>query len=435
MKIRTLLFLFTLLLSSGLTAQVVLRGVVKDSISGEALPFSSYLVKGTLNGGTTNEYGQFIITTEKLPVTIIFVISGYRRKEIAFHSTEFMKVEMFSVTHELSIVTISSEKVTTWHPDDAWAFIDFRFYNDFILSLVSIRGKNKEYLVLMDTLGTTISTLALNRHGDSLFTDCLGAVHLFSGDSVYQVHYDYEKLSLPYVTERTQFANEMLPCRCQLGPYYYFSFSNYHQLKMDFYYINWYQKGEYHPFLSIHDSDKIVSYNQNYDINYFLARRRVYQEYAEPLDSIVKHIDYYRSQLPLSLGERKWLSPVMSPLVRICKQVYIVNIMDSTLLTYTGAGIQQHSTNFSCLKAAGWKSNELFGDELTGALYGRTVKKGSSTFVRIDPETGKEMARVDVPGYAYITHPQVRGGNAYFLWKDPYSEQPAKLRVVSLNRK
>lgn len=106
--------------------------------------------------------------------------------------------------------------------------------------------------------------------------------------------------------------------------------------------------------------------------------------------------------------------------------------MDSTLLTYEGAGVQQLKTDFSCLKTEGWKCNELFADEMTGALYGRVVKKGSSTFVRIDPQTGKEMGRVDVPGYAYITHPQVRGGNAYFLWKDPYSDQPAKLRVVSL---
>lgn len=310
----TLFFLFTGMFFSCLSAQVILRGVVKDSASNEALPFCSYLVKGTMNGGTTNEYGQYIINVEKLPATIVFVMSGYRRKEIVFHSEEFGKVQLFSVTFELSAVTISSEKVITWHAEDAWTFIDFKFYNDFILSLVSIRGKNKEYLVLMDTLGKTISTLALNHHGDSLYKDCLGAIHLYSGDSVFQVHYDYEKLSLPYATGRVQFVNEMLPCRCQLGQYYYFSFSNYHQLKLDYYYINWYQKGEYHLFLSVHDSDKIVAYNENYDIRYFLERRRIYQEYAEPLDSIVKHMDFYRSQLPLSANEQTWLSPVASPL-------------------------------------------------------------------------------------------------------------------------
>jgi hypothetical protein len=322
--------------------------------------------------------------------------------------------------------------VITWHPDDAWAFIDFKLYNDFIISLVSVRGKNKEYLVLMDTLGETVSTLALNNHGDSLYTDCLGIIHLCSGDSIYQIHYDYEKLSLPYVSARVPFTNEMSPCRCQLGPYYYFSFLNYRGLKLDYYYINWYEKGEYHAFLSVHDSSKIVSFNENYDIRYFLDRRRNYGEYAEPLDSIVKHMDYYRSNLPLSQDELKWLSPVPSPMAHVGKQVYIVNMMDSTLLTYAGAGELQHKTNFACLETEGWKNHELFGDELSGALYGRVVKKGTSAFVRIDPATGKEMTRVEVNGYAYITHPQVRGGHAYFLWKDPYSDQPAKLRVVGL---
>jgi hypothetical protein len=433
MKKKVAIFiLFIVLLPSWLSAQVFLRGIVKDSVNSEALPFCSYLVKGTMNGGTTNEYGQYVINVEKLPATIVFVMSGYARKEIVFHSVDFMKVSLLPVSVQLSTVTISSEKVITWHPDDAWSFVDFQFYNDFILSLVSIRGKNKEYLVLMDPYGATISTLALKHHGDSLYKDCLGIVHLFSGDSVYQVHYDYEKLSLPYVSARVPFSNEMSPCRCQLGPYYYFSFSNYHDLKLDYYYINWYQKGEYHPFLSVHDSSKINSFNENYDIRYFLTRRRIYGEYQEPLDSIMKNMDYYRSQLPLSQRELMWLSPVASPLARVGKQVYIVNMMDSTLLTYAGAGELKQSVDFSCLKMEGWKNNELFGDEVYGALYGRVVKKGASTFVRIDPATGKEMERVDVNGYAYITHPQVRGGKAYFLWKDPYSDQPVKLRVVSL---
>lgn len=431
-KSAALIGFFIVLLSVGLQAQVFLRGVVKDSASGEALPFCSYLVKGTMNGGTTNEYGQYVINVEKLPATIVFVMSGYARKEITFSSTDFRKIALLPVSVQLSTVTISGEKVTTWHPDDAWSFIDFQFYNDFILSLVSMRGKNKEYLVLMDTDGKTISTLALKNHGDSLYKDCLGIVHLFAGDSVYQIHYDYEKLSLPYVSPRVQFAMEMSPCRCQLGPYYYFSFYGYRDLKLDYYYINWYQKGEYHPFLSVHDSSKITSFNENYDIRYFLARRRIYGEYAEPLDSIKKHMDAYRSQLPLSQREQMWLSPVASPLVRVGKQVYIVNTLDSTLLTYAGAGELQHRADFSCLKTEGWKNNELFGDEVYGTLYGRVVKKGNSTFVQIDPATGEELMRVDVEGYAYITHPQVRGGKAYFLWKDPYSDQPAKLRVVSL---
>jgi hypothetical protein len=433
MKARaSLTFLFMLMLFSGLSGQVLLRGLVKDSVSGETLPFCSYILKGTMRGGITDEFGQFSVYADKLPATIVFSTVGYRRKEIVFRSEEVQKIQLFPVTFELAGVTITAEKVVTWHPEDAWTFMDFKFYDDFILALVSVRGQNKEYLVLLDTLGTTVTSLQLKRGADSLYTDCLGAIHLFSGDSVYQVYYDYEKLSLPYVSPRNKFAAEMIPCRCRLGPYYYFSFLSHHDQSLDYYYINWYEKGRYYPFLSIHDSDKIVALNEDYDMRYFLERRRLYQEYAEPLDSLVKHMDMYRDQLPLTPLEQAWLFPIQSPLTRVQSHVYIVNPLDSTLLTFEDAGRLQHNTTFPCLKLSGWKTGELYGDEITDALYGRIVQKGSSVFVRVDPQTGKEMGRVDVSGYAYITHPMVRGGNVYFLWKDPYSEQPAKLRVVSL---
>jgi hypothetical protein len=40
--------------------------------------------------------------------------------------------------------------------------------------------------------------------------------------------------------------------------------------------------------------------------------------------------------------------------------------------------------------------------------------------------------QVTVENYPYLTQPESRGGYAYFLWKDPYSEQPVKLRLVAL---
>lgn len=429
---RKLILLFTLLLLTGSVYGQTVQGLVTDSVTREPVPFCSYILKGTTKGGITDEYGRFVIKTDRLPVTIIFNMMGYRARTVTITSSEMQNVALVPRSIQLSPVTISTDRVITWHAEDAWTFLDFEFYDDYLLALVSMRGKNREYLVLMDTLGETVATLKLDRQADSLFTDCLGAVQLFSGDSVYQVWYDYERLRLPYASSRETFCATMLPCRCQLGPYYYFSYSTYHGQKLDFYYINWYQQGKYYPFLAIHDSARIAGFNENYDIRYFLERRRLYHEYPEPVDSIVSHMDEYRAALPLNRREKTWLAPVDAPLARMGKQVYIVNPLDSTLCTYSGAGECGSTAFFHCMRLPGWQNDELYADELSGALYGRVVKQGYSTFIRIDPATGNECGRVDVKGYAFIQKARIRGGSAYFLWKDPYSDQPAKLRVVAL---
>lgn len=427
------IFLIWSLFPVFLAGQVQLYGIVEDSISHNPVPFCSFIVKGTSAGGMADDMGNFSLRVNQLPVTLVFNALGYNTKIVLVNSSGLQKISLSPSGLWLNPVTITAEKVITWHAKDAWTYVDFCFYDHYILSLVSIRGKNGNYLVLTDTLGTTITTLRVNKQADSLYTDCLGAVHYCAGDSIFQVYYDYEKLRLLYASGRNEFCKQMLPCRCETGPYYYFSFTNHHHQQVDYYYINWYEKGKYNHFLSVSDTAKIIGFNQDYDINYFLMRRRIYNEYAEPVDSIVKHMDEYREQLPLTGTEQTWLSPVKSPLAQVKENIYIVNSVDSTLCTYTGGGVLKRKVPFGCLKIKGWQTGELYADALTGMLYGRVVDaNGISVLISIDPRTGNETGRVTVEEFSYITSPKILGGKAYFLWKDPYSEQPVKLRMVGL---
>lgn len=435
LQLRFHIVFFLLLATSSIArAQIYLHVSISDSVTREALPFCTYLIKGTTKGGVADDKGFVTVNTDRLPVTLVFSMIGYRTKLVTVtNADQPVRVLLSPSALLMKQVTIHAEPVQTWHPDDAWTFMDYEFYDDYILALVAMQGKKGHYLVLLDTLGNTVVSLRIKQHPDSLFTDCLGTVQLCCHDSFYQVYYDYEKLSLPYASSGDEFRATMLPCRCRLGPYYYFSFSSYHGQKLDYYYINWYEKGKYHPFYAIHDSARIAAFNEDYDIRYFLMRRRIYHEYNEPVDSLVRHMDQYRAQLTLSDREQQWLSPVASPLVTLGSVAWIVNPLDSTLCSYTGAGRCTDSTFFSCLRIPGWHSDELYADIPARALYGRiTGKDGISVFVKIDPHSGKEIARTTVEKYPYLTHPRIRGGQLFFLWKDPYSEQPVKLRTMSL---
>jgi CarboxypepD_reg-like domain len=429
---RLLLVFFFIYFPSLLMGQVLLRGTVTDSLTKERIPFCSFIVKGTTQGAVADDQGNFSIQVDKLPVTLVFTAIGYKTFSLTVSSNKSVQVRLAPVSFSLKTVTISSDRVQTWHSGDAWNYVDYCFYDDYILSLVLITGKNKYYLVLTDTLGAAVASLRVKGNPEKLFTDCVGAVHLYSGDSVYQVYYDYVNLSLPFSSKKETFEKTMLPCRCQSGSYYYFSFSSYHQQKLDYYYINWFQKGKYQPFLSIHDSDKIVSFNENYDIRYFLEKRRKQECCLEPVDSIVKYMDDYRARLPLTDRELTWLTPVSSPIVKAQNHIYIFNPLDSFMLTYKDSGQCIARVRLSCAGLKGWQTDELYSDELTGKIYGRIVSNGITRLVCIDPFTGNENGFVEIAGYAFISRIRIRSATAYFLWKDPYTAEMSKLRMISL---
>ena len=61
--LRILLFISLCWMSFPLQAQYVVQGVVTDSLTREPLPYTSVYLKGTTEGGMTNDKGQFSFNT------------------------------------------------------------------------------------------------------------------------------------------------------------------------------------------------------------------------------------------------------------------------------------------------------------------------------------------------------------------------------------
>lgn len=110
----TLLVLFCCCLTSRIQAQTVLQGSVRDSVTGEALPFVSLLVKGTTQGAASDDDGNFRFTVSspgRSPVLKV-VYLGYRDKEIPFRpgQTSTLRIELAPATFELSEVVVKPKK-------------------------------------------------------------------------------------------------------------------------------------------------------------------------------------------------------------------------------------------------------------------------------------------------------------------------------------
>jgi len=94
MKQKYLLKLFTaafmLMLPLGMMAQTI-KGKVTDA-SGEALPYMNVVVKGTSNGTTTDENGEFNLEVKNLPITLVISSMGFATKQVKVSTTEYLNI-------------------------------------------------------------------------------------------------------------------------------------------------------------------------------------------------------------------------------------------------------------------------------------------------------------------------------------------------------
>ncbi|MDG1228245.1 MAG: TonB-dependent receptor [Polaribacter sp.] len=98
---------FMLMLPLGLMAQTI-KGKVTDS-SSQGLPFMNVLVKGTSNGTTTDDNGEFSITVKELPVNLVVSSIGFKTKVINVSNSSYITITIQDGNESLEeIVVIGS---------------------------------------------------------------------------------------------------------------------------------------------------------------------------------------------------------------------------------------------------------------------------------------------------------------------------------------
>ncbi|WP_298397539.1 carboxypeptidase-like regulatory domain-containing protein [Flavobacterium sp.] len=105
MKKITILFL---LFSISFSAQI--KGVVKDSLTGNPLPFVNIWVEGENSGATSEENGTFEIKISEKSKNLIFSAIGFEKKTIKI--AEAKEVRLKSIEYLLDEVVLSNSKET-----------------------------------------------------------------------------------------------------------------------------------------------------------------------------------------------------------------------------------------------------------------------------------------------------------------------------------
>ena len=94
--------------------QMVVRGVVTDSATGEVLPYASVILKGTSKGGVTDDDGQFSFSVPHKSCTLQVSYLGYKSRELRITPAEndsVLHIRLASTGIALGEVTVKPRRV------------------------------------------------------------------------------------------------------------------------------------------------------------------------------------------------------------------------------------------------------------------------------------------------------------------------------------
>ncbi|MGZ4047898.1 MAG: carboxypeptidase-like regulatory domain-containing protein [Bacteroidia bacterium] len=411
------------------------KGIVISKNTQKPVSGCLVIVKGTTINSITDEKGNFSISfpSGKQNNSFVFTILGYNTAEYDLSS---YKKDTFYITQkeiQLKEVTVSSNKKNILNPKNAESILDFDLLNDNLVILIA--GTSKNNLRLMDETGTVLSNLKVDRHSETLMHDCIGNLHLISTDTAWQVFYNYISLNILKSYPKSLFESVLGNCVCMNNKNYYFQNKTYRNLRTDYFYYNENEKGVKHDLVKFQDSSKIKSFETDYSLEYFLDIRRQSHNtmYSEPVDSIIKHLEQYRTELPLDWKYRCWLGEVETQMIKIDSNSFIINFTDSTIYSVAKNNEVKYLSKLPGLKNKKILS-KIYVDDDYMETYLIAFAENKLTFIKIDLTTGKELSQTAILNMPFLPKKIIiNSGSAYFIQKNLADEQSYKIIKYYLN--
>lgn len=373
---RTLQLVLLLFMSVGMTAQVVIRGVVSDELSGQGLPDCNILIKGTLKGTVTNTDGRFELEVESLPTVIIVSEVAHHTREITVRQ-ESTSIVLQPLDELLGEVELKAERIL--YSKMMEKVRDFDFYDDKFLVLHS-SGRR---LLLIDDEGKEVSAINLQTTYDHIHKDCLGNLHITNEDSSHQVFYDYVKLRLIHPYPRAVYDIYVGGCedRYEDGLIYHFERRN--GLVSSFFFA---RGGVTTRFFELPDTAALNYINKELDINYFIQQRRFGKLGNFSVAQIEENLEQFQDMEREKWknwnsreNEHNWLdhlitSPNRMDLKTMGDSIYLFDLKREKLYVFRDT---TQPVSVQSLNIDGHKIVDVIADRANSKLYLVLAKSGS----------------------------------------------------------
>lgn len=194
---------------------LVIRGEIRNQVTGIPVEGVNIRLQNTLTGTSTNASGSFELMTDRLPALLIITHIAYFGKQIIVTKQKADSLIIFLTPKiaTLDEVEISGSKYQLFNKTNQ-EIIDYNFLDTNLIILSYNFNKNRYELIFSDENFDTISITDVSflKKPNQLFKDCLGNCHLLTSDSAYQLYFSNQSIYLTYPVNLKKFMSLLGNC-------------------------------------------------------------------------------------------------------------------------------------------------------------------------------------------------------------------------------
>ena len=236
-----------------------------------------------------------------------------------------------------------------------------------------------------------------------LFRDCLGNIHVITGDSVFQICHRGTSLQLLYPVSLKKFRSLLADCVLSTPDLLFYKKTIEHDLGMSFFTVNRLTR-ERQLISSVKDSAKLMMAKKNPGDWNLLLRKRIPEGREDFVAWSYVHKILYR--------------PLSSCLFKVENTVCVLNTSEHTVESYKPDGTYSSKLLINIKNETSGKwSGELYIDEITSRVYTTFFRNGSYTLYRLNMNTGNLVIPVPVEKL-FPDKILIHNGFLYYLYRE-----------------
>jgi len=422
-RIPLLLTLLLLLSASALTAQsFVVKGIVRDAETGEAISLATVRVSGSILTAMTDDQGLFATHVPRTGVVLEISRLGYQRAYYPLERVPDEPVEIGLVKKDITLAPVLIEAgLQKVLKDDKLYVKDYGFWEEYLFVMVFDENRREFKLAYINERDSIMDESWGPEAPVSLEYDCYGNVHAIGKDFACQLYIDNE--TIQYYQDSVHLYDAYVrPCIGNVGPYYYYAYRQLNDQVLDYYAHN--------------------GITANGDFFFHLEDERRIQQIIDPSE-LNPFSDYVNSEaMARGMSPKMWkrlstlnedtqfeklafFKPVDAPLHVVGNNVLVFDHLTNYLRIFSPDGFHKGDIPIDYHRLPKWDSFIII-DKIRGEAYTRYVRNGYSTLHEIDLETGQIGTGIELPR-EFPEEITVRDGVAYFLYREANYDDTRRL--------
>lgn len=384
----------------------VLQGRVLDAVSGEPLSGVSLTLDETTYGTATAANGTFTLALTHVPAVLVVSHLAYKtlRIEVFNRADSSLVLELEPSSYWLPAVNIQPPAPVEVMAESGFEVIDFEFLGDQLLLLANSGGNMfNPCLVLAGLNGDKINDLPIKRPG-KLYRQVDGEIVLLDASSAYGIRAENGLLQLDYLMDAKEYQQTWPLVADREDPYWMLQQYSMQRLKLSYYRYNE-QDSSLQLFCSVTDKPA--------------------------LDRLTRGVYFDGTEADWYFATHIMNKPVVAPIFRVQDNFLLFNFCDHQLAWYSQSGELQRRIEADFMKDR-YLKQAIHRDIVSGDFYALAEKNGRSTIYRISEDYGTATRVADVPDFVFIGKFLLRGGVAWFLYKDVGREGMKKIYRLPL---